>query len=120
MSYGSQQTPERSWNNFDAQADGLVLLPKAGGYSSAKMIEQQNLVNKKQALMYEEGRMVNLNFHSAVQRVRDTAEGMMNDWIHNRRSLQTLLGQENRLQGLGIAMVVLAMGGLVIEVVTMH
>lgn len=101
-----------------AQADGLVLLPKAGGYSSAKLIEQQELVNKKQALIYEEGRMVNLNFHSAVQRVKDTAEGMMDDWIHERRSLQALLGRENRLQGLGIAMVVLALGGLVIEVVT--
>ena len=40
---------------MDGIEDGLVLFPKAGGYSPEKMMEQQDLVNQVQAAASHDG-----------------------------------------------------------------
>lgn len=113
LSYASSLTAQAEGG--EPFPDGLVLLPKAGGYSSAKMIEQQNMVNAKQAQAHEQAKLKNLDWPRAVDRMKDTVEGLMDDWVHQDRSLGTLLGKNNRLQGIGLLMVLLALGGLLID-----
>lgn len=95
--------------------DGLVLFPKAGGYSPDKMIEQQDLVNKVQAEKHQEAQLRSLTFPRAVERVRATMEGVMKDWIEGERSVNGLLVKDSRLQGIGLMLVVLGAAGLVID-----
>ena len=99
------------------EADGIVVLPKAGGYSAAEMIQQQDLVNRKQSVFFDAAQVQNLSFPSAVHRVSDTLQGMSDDWLRGNRSFGELFGKDNRLQGLGLLMVTAAMGGLIIDVV---
>ena len=115
LSYASSLTSQARAG--DAFPDGLVLLPKAGGYSSAKMIEQQGMVNAQQALSHEQAQLKNLTWPKAVDRVKDTVEGLMDDWVRQNRSLGSLLGKDNRMQGVGLLMVFLALGGLLIDAV---
>lgn len=97
--------------------DGLVLLPKAGGYSPEQLMAQQELVNQARAVRHTGAQVQNLSFQSAVTRVNDSVVGLLDDWTSGRRSVSDLALTDNRLQGLGLLLIVAALGGLVIDAV---
>lgn len=97
--------------------DGLVLLPKAGGYSPEQLMAQQELVNQARAVRHAGAQVQNLSFQSAVTRVNDSVVGLLDDWTSGRRSVSDLALTDNRLQGLGLLLIVAALGGLVIDAV---
>lgn len=97
--------------------DGLVLLPSAGGYSTDEMVQQQDLINRQQASKHAAAQLKNMTFPKGVARASDSLQGVMNDWIAGKRSIKQLLLVDNRLQGLGLLLVVLALAGLLIDAV---
>ena len=97
--------------------DGLVLLPKAGDWSPSKLKQQQDLANQAQAAKHAGAQIQNLTFDAGVHRLSDCLSGMVDDWTAGKRSLSQLVLTDNRLQGLGLWLVLFAMGGLIIDVV---
>lgn len=96
--------------------DGLVLIPSAGGYTAAELMEQQKLVNRQRATALEEGKVQNLTVHGGVRRVNATVRGLLEDWNNGAdHSLRRLFMTDNRLQGLGLLLAALALGGLLID-----
>lgn len=101
-----------------AVPDGLVMIPRAGAFSPEQLMQQQQLVNSKRAIEWASGQVQNLTLHSGVDRVARTVGGILDDWNNGAdRSLKRLVVSDNRLQGLGLLMVVLALGGLLIDAV---
>lgn len=98
--------------------DGLVLLPKAGGYTAAEMIEQQKLANRAQQTRYNSSLVQNITLESGVRTVAASLQGVLEDWNNGSdRSLGRLFLTDNRLQGLGLLLTALALGGLLIDAV---
>lgn len=98
--------------------DGIVLLPRAGGFSSAELIEAQKLVNRKREVAHAQSQVQNLTLQSGVRRVSSTVQGLMDDWNNGSdHSLSRLFLTDNRLQGIGLLLAALALGGLLIDAV---
>lgn len=97
--------------------DGIVLLPKAGGLSPEQLMQQQDIINQEQAQLHSEAQIRNLSLHSGTLRAAASLQGIMTDWIAGRRSLHDLLLSNNRLQGIGLILVALALSGLLIDTV---
>ena len=98
--------------------DGIVLLPRAGGYTAEEMIEQNKLVNRERAVAHASRQIKNITFSSAVTTVSSTLQGIMEDWNNSKdHSLKKLFLSGNRLQGIGLLTISLALGGLVIDAV---
>lgn len=98
-------------------SDGLVLLPKAGDWPTSKLIEQQTLANQLQARKHAAAQVQNLTFDSGVHRLSDSLSGVMDDWMGGKRSLSELVLTDNRLQGIGLFLILLALGGLITDAV---
>lgn len=98
--------------------DGIVLIPRAGGYSSSELIQAQKLVNRRRETEHAQSQVQHLTLQSGVRRVSSTVRGILDDWNNGTdHSLKKLFLTDNRLQGVGLLLAALALGGLLIDAV---
>ncbi len=97
--------------------DGKVLIPSAGGFTAQQLIDAQHAKNISNRNAYQKGRFRNLSLRALVQNVRDTLEGVFNDAWGNTRplTLSALLTSNNRLRGIGVLLIFVAVLGLLLE-----